>query len=159
LESSEFPPPFSHSLKSPILAGAGWAAARLIKSAKRVKPRKLQMSDNPAVEKGSSVRSGDQDQIQTYRHVVITVLMRREDYESFKKQGGPRSDQISMALRHYLKLIAETKWRPEMSDTANRTRRFTTFQCTVSKDLWDDIRNLRGRVDSHTVEAIRLWLL
>ena len=76
-----------------------------------------------------------------------------------QKQGGPRPDQISMALRHYLKLIAETKWRPEMSDAANRARRFATFQCTVSKDLWDDIRNLGGRVDSHTVEAIRLFLL
>ncbi len=119
------------------------------------------MSDSPVVEKGSSVESGAEYQTHTYtyKHVVINVLMRQEDYESLKKKAGPRPDQISMALRHYLKLITETKWRPEMSDTANRTQRFTTFQCTVSKDLWEDIRNLGGRVDSHTVEAIRLFLL
>ena len=91
--------------------------------------------------------------------MVINVLMRQEDFESLKKRGGPQPYQISMALRHYLKLIAETKWRLEMSDALDRARRFTTFQCTVPKDLWDDMRNLRGRVDSHTVEAIRLWLL
>ncbi len=84
--------------------------------------------------------------------------MRRED-ESLQKQGGTRSDQISMALRHYLKLIAEKKGHPEMIDTANKTRGFTTFQCAISKDLWDDIRNLGGRIDSHTVEAVRLFPL
>ncbi|MGO9122503.1 MAG: hypothetical protein ACLQPD_33420 [Desulfomonilaceae bacterium] len=119
----------------------------------------MKMRDNPIVEKGSSVESGAEYQIHTYQYEIINVLMRREDYESLEKQRGPRPDQISMALRHYLKLIAETKWRPEMSDQANRARRFATFHCTVSKDLWDDIRNLEGRVDSHTVEAIRLFLL
>ena len=119
----------------------------------------MKMRDNPIVEKGSSVESGAEYQIHTYQYEIINVLMRREDYESLKKQGGPRPDQISMALRNYLKLITETKWCPEMSDSANRPGRFATFQCTVSKDLWEDIRNLGGRVDSHTVEAIRLFLL
>ena len=78
------------------------------------------MSDNPIVEKGSSVESGAEYQIHTYKHVIINVLMRREDYESLKKQGGPRPDQISMALRHYLKLITEEKWRPEMGISKQR---------------------------------------
>jgi hypothetical protein len=116
------------------------------------------MSDNPIVEKGASVESGAYDQIHTHRYEIINALMRRQDYESLKKRGGPQPYQISMALRHYLKLIAETKWRSEMSDAVDRALRFATFQCTVSKDLWDDIRNLGGRVDSHTVEAIRLFL-
>ena len=67
------------------------------------------MSDNPIVEKGSSVESGAEVQTHTHKHVIINVLMRREDYESLKKQGGPRPYQISMALRNYLKLITETK--------------------------------------------------
>ena len=146
-------------LESLNLVEEGYSALLLIHCAKCRKPRKLKMSDNPIVEKGSSVESGAEDQINTHKHEIINVLMRREDYESLKKQGGPRPDQISMALRNYLKLITEAKWCPEMSDAANRAGRFATFQCTVSKDLWEDIRNLGGRVDSHTVEAIRLFLL
>ena len=117
------------------------------------------MSDNAIVEKGSYVESGAEFQTHSHKYVVINVLMRQEDFESLKKREGSQPYQISMALRHYLKLIAEKKWRPEMSDTANRAGIFATFHCTVSKDLWDDIRNLEGRVDSHTVEAIRLFLL
>ncbi len=117
------------------------------------------MSDNLMVENRYSKESGSECQPHTYKHEIINVLMRREDYETLKQQGGLRPDQISMALRDYLKLIAEKKGRPEMSDTANKTQGLTTFQCAISKDLWDDIRNLGGRIDSHTVEAIRLFLL
>ena len=91
------------------------------------------MSENPIVEKGSSVESGAEFQTHSNKHVIINVLMRQEDFESLKKRGGPQPYQISMALRHYLKLIAETKWRPEMSDTANGAGIFTTFQCTEKK--------------------------
>ncbi len=117
------------------------------------------MSEDAIVEKGSSAEAGVDFQAHSNKHVLINVLMRQADFESLKKRGGPQPYQICMALRHYLKLIAETKWRPEMSDTVDRARRFRTFQCTVPKDLWDDIRNLGGRVDSHTVEAVRLFLL
>ncbi len=117
------------------------------------------MNDNPTGEKSSSVESGAECQPHTYKHEIINVLMRREDYETLNQQGGLRPDQISMALRHYLKLIAETRWPPEMIDAVNRESRFATFQCSISKDLWNDIRNLGGRIDSHTVEAVRLFLL
>ncbi len=36
---------------------------------------------------------------------IITDLVRVEDYKVLKKDGGPRPDQISLALRHYLQLI------------------------------------------------------
>ena len=119
----------------------------------------MKMSENAIVEKGSSLEAGAEFQTRSHKHVIINVLMRQEDFESLKKRGGPQPYQISMALRHYLKLIAETRWRPEISDAVDRTRRFTTFQCTVPKELWADIRNLGGRIDSHTVEAVRLFLL
>ncbi len=117
------------------------------------------MNDNSTVEGGSSLESGAEYQPHINKHVVVTVLMRRKEFERLKKRGGPRPDQISMALRHYLKLVAETKWHPEMSDAATKTWSFATFQCAISKDLWNDIRKLGGRPDSHTVEAIRLFLL
>ncbi len=116
------------------------------------------MNDNFTAPNGGSAEWRAAAKVQVYRYEVINVLMRRQDYESLRKLGGPRPDQISMAFRHYLKLIAETKWRPEMSKT-NGASRLATYQCPISKDLWREIRNLGGRVDSHTVEAIRLFLL
>ncbi len=119
----------------------------------------VKMSKNAIVEKGPSPEARVEFQVHSNKHVIINVLMRQEDFQSLKKRGGPQHYHISMALRHYLKLIAETKWRPEISDTMDRARGFSTFQCAISKDLWDDIRNLGGRVDAHTVEAVRLFLL
>lgn len=117
------------------------------------------MNDNVAGANEGLIESQAAAPVQVYRYEIINVLMRRQDYESLRKLGGPRADQISMAFRHYLKLIAETKWLPEMSNTAYGASRLATYQCPVSKDLWREIRNLGGRVDSHTVEAIRLFLL
>jgi hypothetical protein len=79
------------------------------------------MSGNLIVEKGSSVEAGAEFQTPSNKHLVINVLMRQDDFESLKKRGGPQPYQVSMAFRHYLKLIAETKWRPEMSDTVEST--------------------------------------
>jgi hypothetical protein len=117
------------------------------------------MIDNLTVENGLSVERGTTQKARVHRHEIINVLMRRQDYESLRNLGGPRPDQISMALRHYLKLIAETKWLPEMSNGAKETLRLATYQCPVSKDLWKEIRDLGGRVDNHTMEAVRLFLL
>ncbi len=117
------------------------------------------MIDNFTIENGPTVEAKAEEYAHIYRHEIVNVLMRRQDYESLRKLGGPRPDQISMAFRHYLKLIAETKWRPEMSNAAQGTMSLATYQCPISKDLWKEIRNLGGRVDHHTIEAIRLFLL
>ena len=119
----------------------------------------VQMTENATIDQGSSLEAGIEFQAHSNKYVIINALMRQEDFESLRKRGGPQHYHISMALRHYLKLVSEKKWLPEMSDTANTARRFTTFQCAVSKDLWEEIRNLGGRVDAHTVEAVRLFLL
>ncbi len=117
------------------------------------------MRDDFKVESGAAVKPRLNAPVQTYRYEIVNVLMRRQDYQSLRKLGGPRPDQISLALRHYLKLIAETKWRPEMNSLEQGELRLATFQCPVSKELWREIRDLGGRADSHTVEAMRLWLL
>lgn len=90
---------------------------------------------------------------------IITVLVRVEDYKVLKKDGGPRPDQISLALRHYLQLIRETKWKPEMNTFRNAGGRVKTFRCAIPKALRDEIRDLGGRFDAHTLEAVRLYLL
>ncbi len=117
------------------------------------------MRGDAIIDKSPLGESRAETHIHTSKYEMINVLMRQEDYESLKKQGGLHPEQITMALRHYLKLIAETKWRPEMSNAFSKPQSFATFQCSISKELWDHIRDLGGRVDSHTVEAIRLFLL
>jgi hypothetical protein len=93
------------------------------------------------------------------QYEMITVLVRQEDYALLKKDGGPRSDQIAMALGHYLSLIKEARWRPEMSSQAAYLGKIMTFKCAVSKRLYEEIRALGGRLDHHTMEAVRLFLL
>lgn len=93
------------------------------------------------------------------QYEMITVLVRQDDYATLKKEGGPRPDQIAMALQHYLLLIKEAKWRPEMNNEPLYLGRIMTFKCAVAKNLYEDIRALGGRLDHHTIEAVRLFLL
>jgi hypothetical protein len=90
---------------------------------------------------------------------IITVLVRLEDYDTLKRAGGPRPDQISLALRHYLKMIRENKRKPETSPFCNAGGRIKTFRCAIPKNLRDEIRDLGGRFDAHALEAVRLFLL
>ena len=117
------------------------------------------MSDDLRVEGGASVAPRVNEQVRTDRHEIVNVLMRRQDDASLRRLGGPRPDQISLPLRHYLKIVDETKWRAEPDNLEQGERRLATFQCHVSKELWRKIRYPGGRADSHTVEAIRLWLV
>lgn len=96
---------------------------------------------------------------QPLRSEMVTIALTQEDYDQLKQAGGPRSDQIHMALRHYLKTLRETNWRPIPSGVERMYSTCTIFQCAVQKDLCDQIRELGGRFDAHTVEAVRLFLL
>lgn len=90
---------------------------------------------------------------------MVTIAITQEDYDELKKSGGPRADQIHMALRHYLKMLNETGWRPTPNGIERMYSTCTIFQCAVQKDLCDEIRDLGGRFDAHTMEAVRLFLL
>ncbi len=92
------------------------------------------------------------------QYEMITVLVRQEDYVVLKEEGGPRPDQITMALHHYLALIKEARWRPEMSNHPMYLGKSMTFKCAVAKSLYEEIRALGGRLDHHTLEAVRLFL-
>ena len=89
----------------------------------------------------------------------LRIALTQGDYDELKKAGGPRADQIHMALRHYLKLLKETDWRPTINGVDRMYSTVTIFQCAVQKNLCDEIRDLGGRFDAHTVEAVRLFLL
>jgi hypothetical protein len=93
------------------------------------------------------------------RPEIVTIVIRREDYARLKHAGGPRPDQICMALRHYLKVLGETRWRPEARTEQALSTQVTTYQCGVPKDLCDEIRRLPGRFDTHTIEAVRLFMV
>jgi hypothetical protein len=90
---------------------------------------------------------------------MVTIAITQEDYDELKKSGGPRADQIHMALRHYLKMLNETGWRPMSNGIERMYSTCTIFQCAVQKALCDEIRDLGGRFDTHTMEAVRLFLL
>jgi len=93
------------------------------------------------------------------RNEICTVVLRREDYTELKKVGGPRTDQVHMALQHYLKMIREGKWLPAAGGKNCFRGNVVNFQCALRKDLCREVRKLGGRFDSHTIEAIRLFLL
>jgi hypothetical protein len=90
---------------------------------------------------------------------MVTIALTQDDYDELKKAGGPRADQIHMALQHYLRMLKETNWRPTTNGIERMYSTCTIFQCAVQKELCDEIRDLGGRFDAHTVEAVRLFLL
>jgi hypothetical protein len=71
----------------------------------------------------------------------------------------PISEQIAMAVRHYLNLVEQTKLIPAAIDSEIFSGDVTTFRCGLPKELCDRVRSLGARVDLHIMEAIRLWLL
>jgi hypothetical protein len=89
---------------------------------------------------------------------IVTVVMRMEDYLKLKEVGGPRPDQIHMALNHYLEMISKTGWRPKYKGPSRLDENVTAYKCTLPKSLCEDVRNLKGRFDDHTIEAVRLFL-
>jgi hypothetical protein len=110
--------------------------------------------------KGSLPGQGASPSVQrSYKHEIVNVLVRQKDYLRLKELGGPRPDQISLALQHYLKVIESREVLPKMDEADRGLGLVTTFRCSISKDIWDELRNLGGRLDSHTVEAVRLFLL
>jgi len=90
---------------------------------------------------------------------LVTIVLRKDDYAALKKAGGPRPDQVHMALRHYLTVIADGKTLPPVDSGRCFRGNVINFQCSLQKDLCEEIRRMGGRFDSHTIEAFRLFLL
>ncbi len=95
----------------------------------------------------------------TPKRELVTITVTKEDYARLKAVGGPHPSYIDMALRHYLRVIKETGSYPQVNDAGWRRGPVMTFLCAIPNHLSDEIRHLTGRFDSHTIEAVRLYLL
>ncbi|AFM23095.1 hypothetical protein [Desulfomonile tiedjei] len=92
------------------------------------------------------------------KHEIVTVVMRVGEYRKLKQLGGPRPDQIHMALHHYLGIVRELGWQSNIKSMARMYENVTSYQCRLRKSICDEIRHLKGRFDDHTIEALRLYL-
>ncbi len=99
------------------------------------------------------------NQPQTTAYNLVVVVLRKSDYVTMRRSGVPESHQISLALRYYLHLIAETKLVPGNPNPAIFHEKITTLRCGLPRDLCASLRRLGGRLDLHVMEAVRLWLL
>jgi hypothetical protein len=86
------------------------------------------------------------------------MLALREDYAELKKKGGPLGSQIAIAMRHYLNKMQGVKGGTEMPSSRQEMGLVTTFQCGIPKSLCGEMRNLGGRFDFHTIDAIHLFV-
>lgn len=98
------------------------------------------------------------DSNQTNSCEIVTVLVRKEDHAKLKKSGVPRANQITMALRYYLRLIEETKLASQATGHEIFKGAVSTFRCGVPREVCERVRSLGGRFDLHAMEAVRLWL-
>lgn len=92
------------------------------------------------------------------RREVVTVAVKAEDFGRLKAAGGPHPDVINAALRHYVDLVREKGWRPRETSFGWQRGSVVHFPCAIAKDLAHEIRNLAGRFDGHTIEAVHLLL-
>ena len=110
------------------------------------------------VHRDESTAEARPEKAQSAKYEIVTVLARREDYAELKKKGGPIGSQIAIAMRHYLKLLQGVEGSSEMPSSRQDIGLVTTFQCGIPKNLCGEMRNLGGRFDFHTIDAIHLFV-
>jgi len=93
------------------------------------------------------------------RRELVTITVTQEDFRRLKASGGSWPDQLIMALRRYLHIREEDRWRTQMNAAGWHRGHVISFPCAIPKTLSDEIRNLGGRFDTHTIEAVRLFCL
>jgi hypothetical protein len=93
------------------------------------------------------------------RRELVTITVTEEDFLRLKASGGLWQDQLGVALRRYLH-IKETPRRRVQTNTHGWTRGpVVSFPAAIPKVITDRIRNLGGRFDNHTIEAVRVFFL
>ena len=93
------------------------------------------------------------------RRELVTVTVTEEDFGKLKAAGGPRPSQICAALNRYLHVMSETGRRSQTNLQGWFRGPVVSFPCALPKSLSDEIRNLAGRFDSHTIDAVRLFFV
>ena len=87
------------------------------------------------------------DTDQTGSYEIVTVLVRKADYAELKRSGVPIPEQVTMALRHYLNLIEQTKLVPGAINYEMFNDDVTTSRYGLPRELCDRLRSLGGRLD------------
>ena len=116
------------------------------------------MNKRLTIDRSESIEAAPHDKARSAQYEIVTVLALRDDYAKLKKKGGPLGSQIAMAMRHYLNKMPGIKAGSEMPSSQQNMAPVTTFQCGVPKNLCGDMRNLGGRFDFHTIDAIHLFV-
>jgi hypothetical protein len=93
------------------------------------------------------------------RHELVNVTMRYNDYERLRSRGLSIDEQVSKALATYLKLEPDKSSIKEVQNDFSPEGYLITIRCALAKSLCNQVRELHGRFDLHTSEAVRLYLL
>jgi len=96
---------------------------------------------------------------QPSKREIVTVTLTQEDYEKLKAAGSPLQAHVDRALLNYLRAIHQTSIHPQVDDSGWQRGPVTSFLCAIPKNLSEQMRNLSGRFDSHTIQAFRIYLL
>lgn len=90
---------------------------------------------------------------------LVTVIMRKKDFDQFIARKLPMEVQVSLALQHYLKLVREGRWMGDNGSSPVWKGKVVSVSCALAKHLCDELRDVPGRFDLHTLQAVRLYLL
>jgi len=93
------------------------------------------------------------------RRELVTMTVAEEDFRRLKASGGLLADQLGAALHRYLHIKENAARRAQRNGHGWARGPVVSFPCAIPKTLTDDIRNLGGRFDSHTIEAVRIFFL
>lgn len=93
------------------------------------------------------------------RRELVTVTVTKEDFRRLKAAGALWQDQVRVALRRYFHIKEKARRSAQISAHGWSRGPVVSFSCAIPKTLTDEIRNLGGRFDSHTMEAVRLFFV
>jgi hypothetical protein len=116
------------------------------------------VSETQTIHRSESIAAAHHGKARSAKYEIVTVLARRDDYDELKKKGGPLGSQIAIAMRHYLNQMQGVKGGTEMPSSRQDMGLVTTFQCGIPKSVCGEMRNLGGRFDFHTIDAIHLFV-
>ena len=100
----------------------------------------------------------DRESRASTKREIVTITVAQADYAALKAAGGPDPDDLTMALNYYVDLLRDTDWRPQDISFGWSRGPVVHFLTAIPKSVADEIRNLPGRFDGHTIEAVRMFL-
>lgn len=93
------------------------------------------------------------------RRELVTITVTEEDFLRLKASGRCWQDQLGVALRRYLHIKENSRHHVQLKAHGWARGPVVSFPSAIPKVITDGIRNLGGRFDNHTIEAVRVFLL